>query len=55
VRLWEKEQENMSDGRCKGCNKCRGLSSNNWNFHGCFHPPYSGKWVAEIQDCPKQK
>lgn len=20
----------------------------------CYHPPYKGKWCAEIKDCPKE-
>ena len=42
------------DGRCKGCEHCRVVSAQGWNFLGCYCKPYKGKWVAEIKDCPKK-
>ena len=46
------------DGRCKGCDFCRGVGAvgggGGWDFFGCYYPPYKGKWVCEIKDCPKK-
>lgn len=43
------------DGRCKGCIYARTMGSNGgWQFIGCTHKPYNGKWVTEIKDCPKE-
>ena len=42
------------DGRCKGCDFCRGVSGGGFDFLGCYHKPYKGKWVCEIKKCPKQ-
>lgn len=38
------------------CSKCKyGQRTSAWkiNFIGCTHKPYKGKWVAEIDECPK--
>lgn len=41
--------------RCKGCKYNRRIYANGgWSFIACYHPPYHGKWVAEIKDCPKE-
>lgn len=41
----------------KGCDSCECAktveANGEWTFIGCFCPPYRGKWVAEIKDCPK--
>lgn len=41
--------------RCIGCeyNK-RVFANSQWEFRGCYHKPYRGKWIAEIKDCPKE-
>ena len=40
--------------RCEGCTFCKRVYANSqWSFFGCHYPPYKGKWVAEIKDCPK--
>lgn len=40
--------------RCEKCKFCKRIYANgNWSFFACYHPPYRGKWVAEIKDCPK--
>lgn len=50
------EYDNHSRGRCDGCCDCRIIQANGgWSFNGCFHEPYHGKWVAEIENCPKVK
>ena len=46
--------EKTKQGRCDGCEFCKAVYANgNWSFYGCYCPPYRGKWVAEIKDCPK--
>ena len=41
--------------RCAGCEHCKWLKAqDDWSFHGCFHKPYKGKWIAEIENCPKE-
>lgn len=50
------EYDNQSRGRCDGCRNCRTVHANGgWSFCGCYHEPFRGKWVAEIQNCPKGK
>ena len=40
--------------RCEGCEFCKRVHANgNWSFFGCYHQPYRGKWVAQIENCPK--
>lgn len=42
------------DKRCKQCTNRKGVSgSPGFNFMGCYHSPYRGKWITEIKDCPK--
>lgn len=41
-------------GRCNPCKFSRCIVANGqFMFLGCTHPPYKGKWVAEIKNCPK--
>lgn len=48
--------EDEAEGRCSGCFNCRTVYTNGaWQFKGCYHEPYHGKWVAEIKNCPKGK
>ena len=43
-------------GRCNGCQDSHIVYTNGgWSFYGCYCVPYHGKWVAEIQNCPKDK
>lgn len=43
-------------GRCFTCKYCKIVHANSgWMFYGCYHYPYSGKWVVEIEECPKEK
>ena len=43
-------------GRCKPCDFSKVIVCNDgFMFLGCTHPPYHGKWVAEIKDCPKMQ
>ena len=40
---------------CDICKECKVVYANGqWSFLGCYHPPYRGKWVCEIKDCPKE-
>ena len=41
--------------RCEGCKyRKRVNAQNNYSFYGCYHPPYTGKRVTEVKDCPKK-
>jgi hypothetical protein len=41
----------------KYCEKCESMQpmyfSKNFVIMGCRHKPYRGKWVAEIDKCPR--
>lgn len=40
---------------CSECSDCREVHYDDiLTFRGCFHPPYHGKWIREIETCPKQ-
>ena len=51
----------MSEGkernkRCEECTNCfTVITTNGIRFRGCFHEPYRGKWVSEIEKCPKEQ
>lgn len=37
----------------KECEHCRGIKAQDgWKFKGCFCPPYRGKFIGEIKECP---
>lgn len=39
--------------RCDGCKYCRIVRCNDgFEFYGCYHRPYRGKWVVTIKNCP---
>lgn len=42
----------------KYCEKCESMKpmyfSKNFVIMGCMHKPYKGKWVAEIDKCPRK-
>lgn len=41
---------------CENCEFVCKLSADIWfRFLGCKHNPYHGKWLAEIEECPKIK
>ena len=41
--------------RCAVCRDCNWVKAqDDWGFHGCFHKPYKGKWIVEIEKCPKE-
>lgn len=43
-------------GRCFRCIYCKPVhATGGWMFYGCHHYPYSGKWVVEIEECPKER
>ena len=45
---------NCPDGRCSNCGYARVVTAQDqWQFLGCYCKPYTGRWVAEIKDCPK--
>ena len=40
-------------GRCNTCEYAKVVTVTGQGvFLGCFCPPYRGKWVKEIKDCP---
>lgn len=56
VRKRMGERSNERSKRCKGCEYARDRhAQDGWHFHGCFHKPYSGEWIAEIENCPKER
>ncbi len=49
------DDRDLNGGRCHKCDYCKEVrATGNWSFYGCYHTPYLGKWVAEIQNCPKK-
>lgn len=39
---------------CKKCECCNVILKDQFGTYlGCFKEPYKGKWVAEIEKCPK--
>jgi hypothetical protein len=47
--------DSIPNGRCKGCPYADVVrAQENFMFLGCRHAPYRGKWVAEIETCPKE-
>ena len=50
------EKKDLPHGRCNPCEFAEIIvGTGSWFFLGCCHPPYKGKWVAEIKDCPKER
>ncbi len=44
----------MKNEECKGCKYARSLNATGgFRFLGCEFPPYKGKWIAELDKCPK--
>ena len=48
--------DSIPSGRCTGCEYSDVVRAapTGFMFLGCRHKPYSGKWVAEIKECPKE-
>lgn len=43
----------LPEGRCNPCEHAKVVTgSGGFIFLGCYHSPYRGKWVREIQKCP---
>ena len=43
----------LPEGRCNPCEYAKAVTANGgFIFLGCYHSPYRGKWVREIQKCP---
>lgn len=50
------ERPGLDHGRCNPCKYAKPVvATGQWTFLGCFCPPYRGKWVAEIKECPKEE
>ena len=44
----------MKTEHCRNCKYSAGVyAQNNFRFLGCKFPPYKGKWIAEIAECPR--
>ena len=42
--------------KCFKCEYHRKIEAGmNFIFIGCTYPPYRGKWIAELTECPKIK
>ena len=55
-----KFRKSIPEGRCTKCEYARTVfATGNYKFLGCYlgcyHMPYTGKWVAEIKKCPKEE
>ena len=49
------EFKDYPNGRCNPCEYAREVTATGqWKFLGCYCPPYRGKWVKEIKNCPKR-
>ena len=46
----------MKTNHCRKCEYSYRFSSQDgcW-FIGCKYPPFRGRWVAQIEECPKDK
>ncbi len=50
----EQECKKMTNEECKSCEYCcSAYAQDGYKFLTCKFPPYKGKWIAEISDCPK--
>lgn len=46
----------MKTEHCGKCEHSNGIfAQDGFMFLGCKFPPYRGKWVAQIEECPKEK
>ena len=47
-------QDEIPKQRCDDCKYKRLVYANGqFSFYGCYHKPYTGKWLAEIKNCPE--
>lgn len=54
--MFEFEDDIERKQRCDGCKYARTVhATGGWQFKGCYHRPYTGKWVVEIKECPKRE
>lgn len=54
--MFDFEYDKYNKQRCEDCEYKRLVhASGGFSFNGCYHRPYTGKRVAEIKDCPKEK
>lgn len=45
----------MKDKNCDGCQYAKWYTANGgFTFLGCRYPPLKGKWIAELEKCPKR-
>ena len=46
----------MKTEHCRKCKYGYRFSTGDYRwFIGCIYPPFHGRWVAEIKECPKEQ
>lgn len=40
-------------GKCKCVHACIIVCNDGFEFIGCRHEPYKGRWITELRKCPK--
>lgn len=47
----------MVKEECSKCEYAKRVCAGpgNWFFTGCYYGDYHGKWVIEIEKCPKER
>lgn len=54
--MLKEDETEETKPRCQGCEHIKRVyAQNDFSFQGCYHRPYTGKWVAEIKNCPKKR
>ncbi len=53
--MFEEDETEKIKPRCQGCeHRKRVYAQSDFSFWGCYHRPYTGKWVTEIKNCPQK-
>lgn len=54
---YERRQESLKKkNRCIKCKYRKTIHAQyEWMFDGCCYKPYRGKWIQEINECPKDE
>lgn len=48
--------DEFREDKCRKCRYCRAIFYFKGRpYYGCFHLPYKGKFLGEIEECPKGK
>ena len=44
------------EDKCSKCKDCKAIFTYMGRpYYGCYHVPYKGKFLGEIEECPKAK